>query len=156
MSLWQPETELWVVALTLMLGAAIMANVMAPATDSVMSSVPDERAGVGSATNDVVREVAGAFAIAILGSSLATVYGDRMTDAVALLPAGLADMARDSVGAALVIAGQIGGAGGAALADAARSAFMGGMSVSLLIAATVALVGSAVVLRFLPRTRRQG
>ena len=153
MSQWQPETELWVVALTLLLGAGIMANVMAPATESVMGSVPDERAGVGSATNDVVRELAGALAIAILGSSLATIYGDRMTDAVAVLPPDLAAVAQDSVGAALAIAGQLGGAGGAALADAARAAFMGGMSVSLLIAAVVAGTGAGIVLRFLPRAR---
>ena len=153
MSLWQPDTELWVVALTLLLGAAIMANVMAPATESVMSSVPDERAGVGSATNDVVRELAGALAIAILGSSLATIFGDRMADAVAALPPELAAVARDSVGAALAVAGQMGGAGGAALADAARAAFMGGMGTSLVIAAAVALTGAGVVLRFLPRAR---
>lgn len=136
-----------------MTGAAIMANVMAPATDSVMGSVPDERAGVGSATNDVVRELAGAFAIAILGSSLATIYGDRMSGAVGQLPPELAEMAMDSVGAAIAIASQLGGAGGFALADAARSAFMAGMSVSLVIGATVALVGSAVVIRLLPGSR---
>lgn len=153
MSQWQPETELWVVALTLLLGAGIMANVMAPATESVMGSVPDERAGVGSATNDVVRELAGALAIAILGSSLATIYGDRMADAVARLPPDLAAVAQDSVGAALAIAGQLGGAGGAALADAARTAFMGGMSVSLVVAAAVAMTGAGIVLRFLPRAR---
>ena len=91
--------------------------------------------------------------MAILGSSLATIYGERMTDAVEALPPQIADMAEDSVGAALVIADRVGGAAGAALADAARSAFMGGMSVSLLIAAAVAIIGSVVVLRFLPRAR---
>src|SRR5207342_2082659 len=59
MTLWDTMTELWIVAVTLLCVAAAMANVMAPATGSVMSAVPEEKAGVGSAMNDVVRQVAG-------------------------------------------------------------------------------------------------
>ena len=41
---------------------------LAPATESIMGSVPPERAGVGSATNDTTREVGGALGVAVLGS----------------------------------------------------------------------------------------
>ena len=39
-----------------------MANTMAPATESIMGSLPREKAGVGSAVNDTTRQVGGASA----------------------------------------------------------------------------------------------
>ena len=48
-----------------------MGLAMAPATDSIMGSLPREKAGVGSAVNDTTREVGGALGVAILGSILA-------------------------------------------------------------------------------------
>ena len=40
----------------------------APATESIMGSLPRNRAGVGSAVNDTAREVGGALGVAIVGS----------------------------------------------------------------------------------------
>ena len=51
-----------------------MANVMPPATESIMSALPREKAGVGSAVSNTVRQVAGALGVAVLGSVLAGVY----------------------------------------------------------------------------------
>ena len=45
-----------------------MGLAMAPATDSIMGSLPPEKAGVGSAMNDTTREIGGALGVAILGS----------------------------------------------------------------------------------------
>ena len=42
-----------------------MGLAMAPATEAIMGSLPPERAGIGSAMNDVVREVAGTLGIAV-------------------------------------------------------------------------------------------
>ena len=41
---------------------------MPPATGAIMSSLPPHKAGVGSAVNDLVRELGGAFGIGVLGS----------------------------------------------------------------------------------------
>src|SRR5439155_1312062 len=71
------------IALTLFALAVCMANVMAPSTGSVMSAVPAAKAGVGSAMNDLLRQLGGALGIAIIGSVMNTVYRDRMTDAAA-------------------------------------------------------------------------
>ena len=87
-SLWQPDTGYWVVGGTFFVLAFGMGNVMAPSTDSVMGAVPEANAGVASAMNDVTRQVAGAFGVAVIGSVINTVYGGRMTEAVAGLPAG--------------------------------------------------------------------
>src|SRR5262249_31753139 len=48
-----------------------MGLAMTPATDSIMGSLPRDKAGVGSAVNDTTREVGGALGVAILGSLLA-------------------------------------------------------------------------------------
>ena len=48
--------------------ALSMGAVMAPATDSVMGAVPEAKAGVGSAMNDVTRQVGGALGVAVIGS----------------------------------------------------------------------------------------
>jgi hypothetical protein len=150
MTLWDTTTELWIVAVTLLCVAAAMANVMAPATGSVMSAVPEEKAGVGSAMNDVVRQVSGAFAVAIIGSVLATVYTSDMGAAVSGLPPQVAGIASDSIGGALAVAAQLGGPAAQALTSAASSAFIAGMGTALLVAALVALTGSGLVARLLP------
>ena len=63
-----------------------MGATMAPATESIMSSVPLNNAGVGSAMNDTVRLVGGTLGVAILGSLLSSSYGADMEPAVKSLP----------------------------------------------------------------------
>ncbi len=60
--------------LSLIVMAAGIALVMPPSTSSIISSLPLSKAGVGSAVNDVTREVGGAVGIAIMGSILNSLY----------------------------------------------------------------------------------
>ena len=124
-----------------------MGMTMAPATESIMGSLPRAKAGVGSAVNDTTRQVGGALGVAILGSLLASTYASSLGSAA---PAA----ARASVGAALDLARQLGGDEGAALAASARSAYVDGMGVGVLVAAGVALLGALVALVFLPSRAR--
>ena len=78
-----------------MLGLGMGAT-MAPATESIMSSVPLNHAGVGSAMNDTVRMVGGTLGVAILGSLLSGSYGAEMEPATKSLPGPAADAASDS------------------------------------------------------------
>jgi DHA2 family integral membrane protein (MFS transporter) len=80
----------WVIEI-LMAGFGIgMGLVMTPATNSIMSAVPREKAGAGSAVNNTVRQVAGALGVAILGSLLAVVFRSHLgSDAPARLAARL-------------------------------------------------------------------
>jgi DHA2 family integral membrane protein (MFS transporter) len=55
-----------------------MGLTMAPATNSIMSAVPREKAGAGSAVNNTVRQVAGALGVAILGSILAVAFRNSL------------------------------------------------------------------------------
>ena len=58
-----------------------MAIAMAPATDSIMGSLPPKKAGVGAlAVNDTTREIGGAVGVAILGSITASPYRSQITN----------------------------------------------------------------------------
>jgi EmrB/QacA subfamily drug resistance transporter len=123
---------------------------MTPATDSIMGTLPPERASVGSAMNDTVRQVGGALGVAILGSVLSSHYRDGMTTAAHGLPANAAGAARDSIAGASAVAERVGGSAGQALHHAANMAFVDGMQIAMLVAAAVTVVGAAVALVLLP------
>jgi EmrB/QacA subfamily drug resistance transporter len=126
-----------------------MGLAMAPSTESIMGSLPLAKAGVGSAMNDTTRQVGGALGVAILGSLLASSYGNAMEPIVSKLPAEAAAVAGDSIGGAFAVAGRVGEAG-APLIAAASEAFVGGMSTAVWVAAGVALAGAVVTGLFLP------
>lgn len=149
-SLWQPDTNYWVVGVTFYFLAFGMGNVMAPSTDSVMGAVPEANAGIASAMNDVTRQVAGAFGVAVIGSVMNTVYSGRMQEAVAGLQPAAAEAAGDSVGAASKIASQLPGETGSRLLDAAAVAFTDALGTAVLVAAGVAIVGAVLVAKFMP------
>jgi len=128
-----------------------MGLAMAPATDSIMGSLPKAKAGVGSAVNDTTREVGGALGVAILGSLLAAGYHSSMdaSASVQALPAEAAATAHDSLGGAVHVAAQLGPSGQSLVADATR-AFVDAMSSTVLVGAVVAVVGALVALIWLP------
>ena len=66
-----PTSSDHVILVTMVLGLG-MANIMAPATESIMGSLPRAKAGVGSAVNDTTRQVGGAVGVALLGSLMST------------------------------------------------------------------------------------
>ena len=144
--------ELLATAMTFMgLGLALA---MAPATEAIMGSLPATKAGVGSAVNDVVREVGGTIGVAILGSILANGYEGGMDGATAGLEPGAAAAAADSVGGAHEAAAGLGGETAAGLVSAADHAFIDAMTTTTSVAAVVALLGAAVALAFLPARER--
>jgi EmrB/QacA subfamily drug resistance transporter len=133
----------------LLMGAGMGLSV-APATESIMGSLPLHQAGVGSAVNDTSREVGGALGVAVIGSMLSSLYGTHLNAQLpATVPASVRDAADQSVGAALQVSAQLGKVG-APLADAAREAFVYAMTRASLVTAGVALLGALLAWRFLP------
>jgi len=127
-----------------------MSITMAPATASIMTSLPLRKAGVGSAWNDTTRELGGALGVAVLGSVMSSQYTSELAGRIGGVPADVGRVAESSVGAAVQISGELPTAVGDALTAAAKSAFMDAMGVALLFAAGVALAAAAVVRRYLP------
>jgi EmrB/QacA subfamily drug resistance transporter len=149
-TLWTPTMDAWIVSATIFVLALGMANVMAPGTGAVMIAVPEAKAGVGSAMNDLFRQLGGALGVAIIGSVINTGYRDQMAGVVGGLPGPAAEAAGDSVGAAVTIADQVGGVLGEALATAARAGFVDALGIAALVAAGVALATAVFVYRTMP------
>jgi EmrB/QacA subfamily drug resistance transporter len=137
----------------LVLLATGMSIVAAPATTGIMSSVPLSKAGVGSAMNDTTREVGGALGIAVFGSIVNSGYRAAMDVGGLELPAGAAEQARESAGAAGQVAAQVGGQGGVALIDRAATAFTDAMNVTATISAVMLIVAALVVSRTFTRAK---
>ena len=78
-----------VAALVRLLFGVGMGLVIAPATESIMGSLPKAKAGVGSAVNDTTRQAGGALGVAVIGSVFAATY-HRVIEVPAGLPAGAA------------------------------------------------------------------
>ena len=129
----------------MMIGVAIT---MAPATESIMGSLPLAKSGVGSAVNDTTRELGGALGIAIIGSLLTSVYATKVGDFLdgKPIPTPVKDQIEQSLGYALAV----GKRGFPELVDVAKSAYVDGMHVGLLVAAVVAMIGALVSLVWLP------
>jgi MFS transporter, DHA2 family, multidrug resistance protein len=143
-------TSVWAVSLLLFLQGAGMANVMAPATESIMSTVPRERAGAGSAVNTTVRQVGGALGVAVLGSVLSASYRRGITPSLDGLPERARELAGESIGGTLLLAERLPSPVAEPLERAAVDAFVGAMHTTALCSAAVALLGALVVLRWLP------
>ncbi len=97
---------------------------------SLMSAVPPERAGIGSALNDTVQQAGSALSVALLGSVLSAAYSSG-------LPEGVPAQARESIAGALAI-------GDPALARIARTAFVDAMASGMVVGA-VGAVAAAIV-----------
>src|SRR5262245_36353431 len=150
---WQPHTPTWLLALFFFVGPLAMGNVMAPATVAVMSAVPEAKAGVGSAMNDVNRQVAGALGVAVIGSVSSSLYSSKVYSATAALPHGAAHTATDSVGGAAAVAAHLPAVAGDALTAAAHGAFTDAIGLALLIGTGVMLAAAVLVKRYLPDLR---
>jgi Na+/melibiose symporter-like transporter len=144
------STSVWLLAALFFIQGAGMANVMPPATESIMSTLPREKAGVGSAVSNTVRQVAAALGIAVLGSVLAAVYRSGIHDKVTDLPANARAAASESISGAYAAADHL-GAAGRGLIGTANTSFIDAMHAAALGSVIMALVGLVVVLVWLPR-----
>jgi MFS family permease len=112
-----------------------MGLAMTPATTAVTDALPPGKQGVGSAVNDLSRELGGALGIAVLGSILQSIYRNHLD--VSALPHGAAEHARSS----LALASRL----GPGVTRSAEGAFVDGMQCALLGgAAALALAALAV------------
>jgi EmrB/QacA subfamily drug resistance transporter len=135
--------------------AAGMGMTMAPATESVMGSLPPHEAGVGSAVNDTTRQVGGALGVAVIGSVVASVYA-RNVDAVARtfgVAGGELEQSRGSLGGALEVGTSLGTDAPTFIAGV-KDAFVDALGNGLRLSAVFILGAAFVAWRFLPARAR--
>ena len=130
-----------------------MALTMSPLTASIMSSVPRERAGVGSAMNDTSREMGGALGVAVLGSLVASQFDSHIAGAVSGLTPGQQATAEASLAGAIKVASGLPAEAGATLVRDAQDAFLSGFHLAAGVAAVVVLAAAVVAWRLLPLRR---
>ncbi len=131
-SFWQIETAYWQLGLIFFWLGFSLGYVAAPATDVVMSALPEAKAGIGSAMNTVSRMVAGAIGVAALGTALSSIYSSSFKEATSSipgLPPEVMEAASDSVGVAVTIAEKLPPSIGEPLVQAAKNSFMDGWQV---------------------------
>ena len=127
------------------------------ATESVMSSVPPGKAGIGSAMNDTTRQIGAALGVAVLGTIANVRYLAVIGSAALDIPVGLADALREGLQSAHSAAGGASAAVAARLTAIADNAFVAGMTHALLVCAIALLVAAVVAAVLLPGgVRREG
>jgi EmrB/QacA subfamily drug resistance transporter len=156
MSVADPGSSYLLVAVALVFAAAGIALIMPPASQLIVGSVPLAKAGVGSAVNDVTREVGGALGIAVVGSIVNTVYRSRDTFSDGIADAAARDAAHKSVGQALAVARQGLERGVVStdqfhqLVQAAGRAFNDGTRIAFLVLTSVSAAAAVVLGRLVP------
>jgi EmrB/QacA subfamily drug resistance transporter len=138
------DTPYWLLVAGLVPLGAGLGAAMTPATGAITEALPASRQGVGSALNDLSREVGGALGIAVIGTVVTTVYRTHLN--LAGVPAGLAGKARGSFALALHASGPV--------RVSAGSAFTDGLHAGLLCAAGAALAAAITVAVLLSRAGR--
>jgi MFS transporter, DHA2 family, integral membrane protein len=122
-----------------------LAGAAAPSTGLLMSAVPLDKAGVGSAMNDTTREFGAALGIAVFGTVVGSAYRSGIDLSSTGVPADAARTADESIGAAWGVAQTLPRGGGALLAEA-QSAFVDAFRISNVLALVVAVGAAAAVL----------
>jgi MFS family permease len=145
-------TPIWVLEVTFFIQGAGMGTVMPPATESVMSVVPRNRGGAGSAITNISRQVAVALGVAVLGSILAQAYRAQLAPRLGVLPAAVRGPATASIAATQAAAQHLGPAGRGLLAAADQS-FVHAMHLTSVISFIIAVLGAGAMVIWMPGRR---
>ncbi len=144
----------WIVVGMVLLSAG-MAIVSAPATGSIISAVPLNRAGVASAVNDTTRELGGALGIAVFGSLVNSAYRSNIDLAGLELSAPTRVAAEESIGEAVDAASRSGNGDTSAVIDRAGAAFTDAFNTTSWVAVAISVVAAVIVARTFTRAKEQ-
>lgn len=125
-------------------------------TDAVMAAVPVEDAGVGSAVNDVSRELGSALGVAVIGSYISRIYRGNVTDNLdGVVDADVVETAKDGIGSLLGALPSLDPATGDAALAGAGAAFIDAMTDGFMLSVAVLMGGVAIANFMLPNKQRE-
>jgi DHA2 family multidrug resistance protein-like MFS transporter len=138
--------------LTVLVAASVivslgLAPVLTVTTDLIVGSAPPERAGAASGISETAAELGGALGLSILDSIGVAVYRADLATLPAVVPAQAAAAIRDTLGAAVAVAGRLPHGLQAQVLAAARDAFIDGVRVTAAIAVAIAAVAAVTFRR---------
>ncbi len=141
------------VIVSMVLMAVGLGLVTAPSTDAILAVLPPSKAGVGSAVNDVTRELGGTFGVAVVGAVFSSAYAPQLARLLhgSPLPAAAIAVARRSPAAALQVAEQAPGGVRATIINASHQAFVQGLGRGSVVCAAVVALGAVFAFLVLPR-----
>ncbi|MBM7167670.1 MFS transporter [Streptomyces sp. G44] len=137
-----PHTPLVLIELLLLVQGLSIGMVIGPVTAALISSLPLERAGAGSAVTNTVRQTGSVIGIAVGGTIMSIVYRRAIEPSLSAAPAPVRDRARVSAEQARHVATET---HRPALARAADDAFVHAMHVGAVWVMLIALLGAAVL-----------
>jgi hypothetical protein len=114
---------------------------MPPSTCAIMSALPPAKAGIGSAINDLDRELGGAFGVGLLGSLTLARYESTVSGAHPALP----PVAREGLAQAIAAPRM------PAAIQAAWTAFSDGLEIAMAVGSACVLATAVVVAWKMPR-----
>jgi EmrB/QacA subfamily drug resistance transporter len=150
----EPSTNAWLIFLLLGffgLGAGLGMPAM---TDTVMAAVPERDAGVGSALNDVSRQLGGALGVAIIGSVVNHAYRSSLADHAGNLKPAARHAAGEGIGGASRVAASLPPEAARELTRSANDAFVHAITRGFAISAAVLLAALVVAVTMIPRRMR--
>jgi DHA2 family multidrug resistance protein-like MFS transporter len=121
------------------------------ASDTIMSSVSEARAGGAAAIEETAYELGAGLGIAVLGTITTMVYAPAL-GTVSGVPDPMMGEARESLAAAAHVAHETGGITGAALMDAARAAFVTALHSTIVVSVTMLSLLALAVAVLIPRS----
>jgi EmrB/QacA subfamily drug resistance transporter len=125
-------------------------------TDTVMAAVPERDAGVGSAVNDVSRQLGGALGVAVIGSFVSNAYRSKLHAAQGSLPVNVVGSASRSIAVADQTARALPPKVAATLTRAADHAFVSAITRGFEVSAVVVALAFVVAASMVPRRMRAG
>ena len=129
---------------------------MAPLTDTVMAAVPVDDAGIGSAVNDVTRELGGALGIALIGSLVNGWYRGNIDDRLAgQVPPEVLEASREGIGVATLTASRLPAELASTVTSTANLAFVDAMTSGFFVSAAILFGTLAVALTMVPTRLRE-
>ncbi|ADG89108.1 MFS transporter [Thermobispora bispora] len=151
---WGTEPHETMLAVCLMgIGFGVEVALLA-ASDTIMASAPEERAGGAAAIEETAYELGAGLGIAVLGTITTIGYASALRP-VAGVPAGLMARARESLAAAADVAAGVGGPAGAALLGAAKRAFVSALHHTVTVSVALLAGTALMVALLLPRSAQE-
>lgn len=142
---------------TLLIGLCIqpigLGLTMSPATNSIMGSVPIDKAGIGSAMNDTTRQIGGALGVAILGTIMNSAYISQIetSELITQVPESLVEPIKASIQSAHIVAQNIADPGlSQAIVNLSSKAFTSGMVDAMIVGGIIMATAAIVTLIILP------
>jgi hypothetical protein len=145
------DTAYWVPILGVALFGLGAGIAMPTVTDTIMAAVPVNDAGIGSAMNDLSRELGIALGVAVLGSIVSSLYRGNVTGAVdGLVSPEAAGKIGDSLGSIDAITAGLSPAVAAAVSNAADQSFVEALNIGYFAAAGFVALALAVAATLIP------